>query len=285
MWEAGRRETAIMKQTSTKEIFFHVGLAKTGTTFLQYRVFPKFQGIRYIQRTKYRRAIRIIRKSRDPRIFLSNEFDLQFETEMKKFGAAFPDTTPIIVFRRQDSYIASQYRRFVKNGFRGSFKDFFDLEHDKGFFKKRDLEFMRYIRILEENYRPRPIVMFYDHLRDDPKGFVTELAERMKVSIDLESVDFRRKHSSYSEKQLKTVMAVGKYINLKKKTSCHNLIARFFCRLPQNLVRYPTLWIGKALPASWFDEAPLIPPGELEKVREYFKEDWEACREYAKRSV
>jgi len=264
-----------------KEIFFHVGLAKTGTTFLQYRVFPKFEGIRYIQRTKYKRAIKLIRKGSAPRIFLSNEFDLQFEQEMKKMGAAFPQITPIIVFRRQDGYIASQYRRFLKNGYRGSFRTFFDLEEDQGFFKKKDLEFMRHIRILEENFEPRPIVLFYEDMRDDPEKFILRLASLMQVKIDMERVNPRRKHSSYSEKQLRAVIAVGKYVNLKKKTSCKNTLIRFFCRLPQNLVRYPTLWIGGLLPGSLYSKEPLIPPGELEKIREYYKEDGEACRRYA----
>jgi hypothetical protein len=264
-----------------KEIFFHVGLAKTGTTFLQYRVFPKFEGVHYIQRTKYQRVIRLIRKSRHPRIFLSNEFDLQFETEMKKMGAAFPQIRPIVVFRRQDGYIASQYRRFLKNGFRGTFRDFFDLEEDRGFFKKRDLEFIRYIRILEENYKPRPIVLFYEDMRDDPERFILDLARRMDVRIDMSRVNLHRKHSSYSEKQLRAMMAVGRYINLKKKTSCKNTVIRFFCRLPQNVVRYPTLWIGGLLPATRYSNEPLIPQEELEKIREYYKEDWEACKRYA----
>ena len=269
-----------MNDTNPKEIFFHVGLAKTGTTFLQYRVFPKFEGVYYIQRTKYQRAIRLIRKSRHPRIFLSNEFDLQFEREMKKMGAAFPQIRPIVVFRRQDGYIASQYRRFLKNGYRGSFRTFFDLEEDKGFFRKKDLEFMRYIRILEEIFEPRPIVLFYEDMRDNPEQFILRLAQLMDVRIDMSRVNLQRKHSSYSEKQLRAVIAVGKYINLKKKTSCRNTVIRFFCRLPQNVVRYPTLWIGGLLPEKWYSHEPLIPPGELEKIREYYREDWEACKSY-----
>ena len=38
---------------------------------------------------------------------------------------------------------------------------------------------MRYIRILEENFEPRPIVLFYEDMRDDPKRFILDLARRM----------------------------------------------------------------------------------------------------------
>jgi len=272
-----------MTDQQEKEIFFHTGMAKTGTTFLQYRVFPKFEGVYYIQRTRYQRAIRIIRKSSHPRIFLSNEFDIQFEREMKKFSAVFPQTRTLVVFRRQDGYIASQFRRFVKNGFRGSFRDFFDLEEDRGFFKKKDLEFMRYIRILEESYRLKPFVFFYEDMRDDPERFILDMASLMRVRIDMRRVNLKRKHSSYNEKQLRAVQYVGRFVDLKEKTSCRNRVARFFCRLPQNLVRYPTLWIGGLLPARLYSQEPLIPPGELEKIREYYKDDWQACHEYARK--
>ncbi len=141
---------------------------------------------------------------------------------------------------------------------------------------------MRYIRILEEHYRPKPLVFFYEDMRDDPESFILDMASRMHVRIDLQRVNLKRKHSSYSEKQLRAVQFVGRYIDLKKKTSCPNRVIRFFCRLPKNLVRYPTLWIGGLVPDRFYDQSPLIPPEELEKIREYYRADWEACRKYAK---
>ena len=35
------------QQSSEKEVFFHVGLGKTATTYLQYQFFPKLRGIHY----------------------------------------------------------------------------------------------------------------------------------------------------------------------------------------------------------------------------------------------
>ena len=264
-----------------REIFFHVGIAKTGTTFLQDRVFPEFEGIWYIGRNRYHRAIKIIRRSRAPRILVSYEFDLHFEKAMEKFGAVFPRTTPVIVLRHHASYIASQYRRFIKNGFRGSFRDFFDMENDKGLFKKKDLEFMRFIRILEETFRPDPVVLFYDDLSRDPERFIIDLAKRIGATVDIQRINLKKKHTSFTEKQLRAVRWVGRFINLKVVESCPTRLIRFFCRLPKNMVRYPVLWLSKYLPDSLFSSEPLIPPEELEKIREYYKEDWQACRRYA----
>lgn len=112
---------------SKKEIYFHVGTGKTGTTYLQMKVFPFVKGIHYIPTNRYRRIFDILKDSKEPRILVSREFDRQMEREVKKFAEHYSDNVqPIVVFRRQDSYIASQYRRFVKNGYQGDLKSFLD---------------------------------------------------------------------------------------------------------------------------------------------------------------
>jgi len=128
-------------KATQSEIYFHVGLGKTGTTFLQYNVFNKLKGVYYIQRTKYKKAIKIIGQGAAEKYFISREFDQQIEVEVMQFAKHYPNTTAIIVFRRHDGWIASQYRRFVKNGYICSFEEFLDLEHDSGIFKIKDLTY------------------------------------------------------------------------------------------------------------------------------------------------
>jgi hypothetical protein len=63
------------------------------------------------------------------KFLISCEFDKQFERETEDFSKFFPDTGIIIVFRRHDEWILSQYKRTIKNGFHVKFKDFFNLEN------------------------------------------------------------------------------------------------------------------------------------------------------------
>ena len=51
---------------NNKNIYFHVGLAKSGSTFLQKNFFPKLQNIKYISTHKYRRCIKIIKNTNSP---------------------------------------------------------------------------------------------------------------------------------------------------------------------------------------------------------------------------
>ncbi len=265
-----------------KEIFFHVGTGKTGTTYLQYRVFPYFKGIYYIQRTKYKKSKDIIQNTDYEKYLLSREFDQQMEDEVKWFSADFPDTKPIIVFRRHDSYIASQYRRFVKNGFRGGFKDFFDIENDKGFFRKKDLDYFSMIKMLEKYFTKKPVVLFYEDMRENPQEFIKKLAEKLNVTYNPDDIDLSRKHTSYSEKQLKWMQKFGKHINLKKRKLSENPVIHFLAHIPFEGFRYFMLYSAKILPETTeMKNRPLIDKKDLEEVKEYFTADWEKCKAYA----
>ena len=266
------------------KVYFHVGTGKTGTTFLQYRVFPYLNGIYYIQRTKYKKAIKIIQAAKHSKYLVSREFDQQLEQEVKSFSRKIPETKPIIVFRRHDSYIASQYRRFVKNGFTGSFDDFFDLYNDSGYFKKDDLHYGRQIKILERYFTHKPLVLIYDDLRQDPQKFILHLVEELDISVDFQKVNFNRKHSSYSEKQLKAILALGKYINLRKRRVFRDNILHLLWRICINTIRYAALYISKLLPEAFFSKEPLIPKNKLDEVREFYREDWEQCLIYAQKT-
>ncbi len=272
-----------MSSTNEIKVFFHVGTGKTGTTFLQYRVFPYLKGIYYIQRTKYKKSVQIIQAGKHDRYLVSREFDQQLEREVKSFSEKLPDTKPIIVFRRHDSYIASQYRRFVKNGFKGSFDDFFNLQDDSGFFKQSDLNYTRQIEILEKHFTHKPLVLIYGDLRKDPVKFIENLAKELDTTIDFNDVNLNKKHSSYSEKQLKAIMAMGKCVNLRKRRFAKNGFLNFIIRMYLTLIRYSTLYIAKLIPESFFSKEPLLPQEKLDMVKEFYKEDWERCLAYAEK--
>lgn len=268
-------------QDSDKQIFFHVGLGKTASTYLQIRVFPFFKKTEYIHKlSRYKKATEIIKKEDSKRYLISREFDQQFEDEVKKFSLHYPDTTAIIVFRRHDSWIASQYRRFFKNGHVIPFTNFFDLKNDTGIFKKIDLDFYHYLELIEKYFTKKPIVLFYDDLRKDPMAFFDYIANNIGVEYDKSSINLSSKHSSYNEKQLKTLKRVGQVINIRKNTK--NRFIYPFRRFYTNMIRYSTLFVGKHLPDSWFSNDPLINPDELKTVREYYEADWQKVVSYAK---
>jgi hypothetical protein len=144
-------------QAAPCEVFFHFGLGKTASTYLQSRFFPKLGNIRYVPTVRFRQYPRLLERPPAPRLLFSREFDRQFAGEVAAFARHCPRAWPIIVLRRHDAWIASQYRRYVKNGWGLSFREFFDIEQDRGMWKWADLEMAPRLKLLEELFPGRSI--------------------------------------------------------------------------------------------------------------------------------
>jgi len=267
-----------------KEIFLHVGLAKTGTKFLQLNFFPKLKGLEYIPKPLYYKSIQIIEKSKSKRFLVSQEYDQQFEREIRKWAKFDPSIKVIIVFRSQDSWFASEYRRFVKNGFRGSIEEFIDLEHDGGYFKIKDGMYIPKIQIVEQLFENPPFVLLYDELRHDPVRFLHKLAIFMDVDFSLDSISFAPRHTSYAEKQLKVMLVLGRYFGVAiKPLNEQNRFIRFWQRLWYMLPRYFVLYSARLFPNFLLNKEPLIPEKYLKKIKEFYQQDWKQTKEYAKK--
>ena len=263
------------------EIFFHIGLGKTATTYLQYEFFPKLQGIYYIQRTLYRKYQEVIAKTGQSRYFVSREFDQQLETEVDKIAAAYPNAKIIIVLRRQDGWIASQYRRYVKNGGGLPFNKYFDVEHDTGLWKRSDVDFMAKIKYVEEKFGQPPLVLFHEDLRKNAYAFFDKLANFLGATYDRDAISLDAVHSSYSEKQLKVIKKFSFLFSQDREYSNVRFL-RWLQRRSQLLASYLILYPAKIIPESWVSDEPLIPQAELDKVRDYYAEAWAQCKAYAR---
>lgn len=269
---------------SAKEIFFHVGLGKTASTYLQYQVFPKLKGIYYIQRTRYKSSLQIIEQTVHRRIFVSNEFDQQLEKEAKWFSAKHPEAKVIIVFRRHDSWIASQYRRFVKNGFSKPFKDFFDIENDNGKWKQSDLNYFDKIKIIEQYFINKPLVLFYEDMKRDTFGFVNTIAQFTGTTFEKDEISLAPVHRSYNEKQLKVFRQLSKVIYRYEIPRSSQPVVRWLQRIIGQAIKYSVLYAALLVPSAFINKEPLIPENQLQKIRAYFEDDWEKCVDYAKKN-
>lgn len=259
-------------------IYFHVGLGKTASTYLQNKVFGKFSGLYYIHPTKYRSWKKLIAENKVDKVLLSREMDQQLEREVIKFSAVYPSTHPIIVLRRNDQWIASQYRRFVKNGYPFSFTEFFDVENNEGFWKREDVMFYPKIEILEKYFTSAPLVLFYDDLRKDTFQFIDKIAVYTSTTYNRSNISLDPHHTSYKEKQLKVMLKVSKFLftnaPVYKEGPRYKTWIR---RRSRMLLCYIILYAALLIPDKFVSKKPLIDPTEMEKVRAYYAVDWAKC--------
>lgn len=265
------------------EVYIHTGMGRTGTTFLQHRVFPKFEKVYFHPQVKFQRAVKIIKKGKHKRYLISGEMEYKkLERHMKEFSKHFPDARPMIMLRRHDEWIASQHRRFVKGGYALKFEEFINLDEDSGFWEKEWLRFMGNIEILERYYSRKPLVLFYDDLRKDPKNFILFIADYIGATVHLPFIDLKPKHASYNEKQLRAVYSVSKIISLRKRKPSKLKVNNIFINLLRNILRYTILFLAPIIPGSWLSKDNFLPDeDQLKSIREAYTPDWEFCKNYA----
>jgi len=256
-----------------QEVFFHVGLGKVASTYLQKNIFPRLKGISYISTHQYKKSKLIIPKLNDQKVLVSREFDRQFENEVRWFTNDYPNARIIILFRRHDDWIASQYKRHVKNGFFKPFREFLDIHADQGFWKQNELVYADKIRIIEECCQYPPLILCYEDLVANPQRFIRNLTDFLEIP-PMTNVPTEKVHKSFSEKQLKVLRAFCQaYIGVVP-TNHKNKMKHWLLYRPVWAFYHLVLYISKIFPDRWVPVEPLIEPEELEKVRLKFKEDW-----------
>jgi hypothetical protein len=265
------------------QVHFHVGLGKAASTYLQHAFFPRLEGVRYIRRTAYRTAPERIRAAAPGLPFLvSREFDQQLERECRWFRDALPeaDIRPLIVLRRQDGWLASQYRRHVKNGSPLSFPEFVDVAGDTGLWSREDARFLPMLELLEALFGHRPTVLFHEDLRRDPRAFLDATARAVGAAWDPVRVSLDAVHRSYSERQLLWMRRASR--RWFPEPIAHGRTP-WWRRRGRLLACYAVLHGSRLLPDAWTPEGPLIEPEALARVREAYADDWAACLRYAGR--
>jgi len=266
-----------MVEQQKTELFFHVGLGKTASTYLQNKVFTKFKDLVYIHPTSYRKYHKIINSNIGKKIFISREMDRQLEREVKKFAEKYPDTKAILVLRSNEQWIASQYRRFLKNGYPYTFKEYFDVENDQGYWKIQDVAFYPKIEILEKYFTQKPLVLFYEDMRKDTFAFIDKIAEYIDIEYDKKTISLEAHHTSYEEKQLKVMLRVSKFIFTKDPKYTGSYFNTWIRRRSRMLLCYIILYSALLIPGFLISKKPLIDNEELLKIKKYYTDDWARC--------
>lgn len=260
-----------------QEIYFHVGLGKVASTYLQQQVFPKLEGLTYISTHRYKKSKSILPKLQDQKVLVSREFDRQFEEEVRWFTKTYPQARIIMLLRRHDDWIASQYKRHVKNGFTGAFEAFLDLDKDRGFWKQADLRYAPKLKIIEECCEYPPLVLFYDELKQDPGTFLQKLTDYLGVALP-QNISTKMVHTSYSEKQLKVLRAFTRRYIHDMPTQYQNKIRHWLLYRPVWIFYHLILYVASLFPQAWVPEEPLLAEEAMRKVRETFSGDWEQVK-------
>ena len=266
------------------EVFFHVGAGRAASRWLQERVFPHFRGVRYVPRTRFRQSAKVVRRGGDLPVLVSRQLGYrEFLPAVEWFARAAPAARPILVLRRHDEWLRSVYLREIKELRYVPFEAFIDFQRDEGARPRSSALFRERIRVLEDHFEHRPLVLFFDQLIEDPRGFVRTIADYVGASYDEARISFRPSNRSYRDRQYRFLREAGRRWPVKRREEPASAALRWLRVRTRRLAWHAGVTCGRVAPEWILSSDPLFTEEQLECVRAFYESDWEACVDYARR--
>lgn len=173
------------RSSNSKEIYLHIGLHKTGTSFFQKEIFPKLKDVDVKFKKKliydmssYSDKPKVLFTDEDYSVSLPHQIHkyecMETLTNLKKL---YPDAKIIIGLRNKIKWLHSCYYQYVASG--GGF-----LSYKKYLEKYEDdiLDFVVYLTMIRLLWKSVYVYNFEDFV-DDPDKIVGELCNFMGCEI------------------------------------------------------------------------------------------------------
>lgn len=191
------------------ELYLHIGTIKTGTKFLQKKVFPKLEGIRFYWKPRLSYALTFKYIYPNDKILISDErlsgwcetklpVSWRYET-LKILKTIFPDAKIIITLRTdEEEFIESNYAQMCveKEGalhkFDGTYEEFL-AAYDKNW--NNHIMIIKEIKSLWNDC----LILYYSELVKDADAYVKKICDYMGVkkpkfdNVRLNSRESRKK--------------------------------------------------------------------------------------------
>lgn len=206
------------------KIVIHIGMHKTGTTFLQREVFPKIPNINYqtdinLFTPVVSDAINLFSDENldggSYRLFTTCE---QRDTIIKNLHTLYPDAHIILCLRDKESWLHSAYKQYIVAYQSCSFKEY------KQRLDTAKLDYAEYISLIKSLFN-HVYVCYYNELKKNPQQFVNNLCD----FIGVKTPPFNRNivYKSITDTQVKLIRLYDKLLPSKLLHFLLSLAIRF----------------------------------------------------------
>jgi len=201
-------------------ILIHIGLPKTGTTWLQTSVFNTISNTHFVGPNKT--IIHLLSKNNeepdidqlkkdffntekniiysDPELsgLISFEWNDGNNTGLiaKRLKNIFPEAKILILLRNQIDFLASGYAYYIRKGGTYKFSKYFQkIKNEESGFSLDYLKYNNIIEIYSEIYGKDNVKVFlYEELKNNIDGFLDNLSVSFALNIDKSIIDFSKKN-------------------------------------------------------------------------------------------
>jgi len=203
-----------------KRTLVHVGLHRTGTTFLQKHVFPQLN-VNFI----HVKGVDILKKhkldNKNSNVLSSEYFSgnpWNFDNEnygsndrykiADKIKEMYPDANILLVLRNQDDWKRSLYNQYKKS------KGYLSREEFDKKFDDEYLNFVDYSNYLIKTFGIDKVhILQYENLKKDYKGFIREICKILDVNIPygIKNAVYNKSLTKGQEKILKKLRNISDF--------------------------------------------------------------------------
>ena len=253
-------------------VYFNLGLPKTGSTYLQAKVFPKIPKTKYFRKHYYYKYRNL--KPRDGEKYLfTREMDVTLFEEMDRIKGKFPDNAFIIVvFRKHFSWIISKYKNHIRKFGWIKFKEFFSpgeeglLDISRHFYSELSDAFC-------EKFGNRVLLLNYDELKESPGSFIRKIYFFMDLPDD--DIVYSRAiiKRSFSNNQLKILRKFNNLYRYNAMRTKSHIINRVHYKY-RHFLLHIVAFFARFIPVRTQDfQNELLE--DKETIENFFQQDWD----------
>lgn len=167
-------------------LYLHIGMHKTGTTYMQRCVFPRFEGVQYIHSPILDKFVNL---SSRKQYLGSNErlagtlwaSPSDVDHSIEGLSKLFPDARILMSFRPHHEYIISSYKQFLHEGGTKTFREYFDVVGNRGYLRKEQLYYRDRIQAVERYFGRAPFVFTLSEIKSNLDGLLRDLGTYMNA--------------------------------------------------------------------------------------------------------
>lgn len=272
---------------------FHVGLHKTGTTFLQANVFPCLRGVdnlvwrnlEYFLRLESGKSYLVSCEGLSGSTFASTA---QRVKAISLLGTMFPGARAIITIRPHGEYLKSLYSQYLRYGGTQPFDGFVLLpfKHDAGSAPQRrhlmraaDLSYRAIIDAAEKSFAGPPLVCTMADMFRDPGSFVDQICAYVHCEPGSAVQAFTRKSPSnvgIKNRQASLLRAMNALFKAPLSLDGRNRPYGRLSKLRLDPVTICFRWLSKV------PSAGLVPDELVSRLNDHLSEDWQFVQDYVR---
>jgi hypothetical protein len=267
------------------QLTIHVGLHKTGTSYLQNLLFPAMPGVKVIRGGNSHRQLLSI--DEDVQTIISDEnisgrawggtYQTDFVENVNRLSQLYQDPKIIFGIRDQRTLIPSFYKQYLHEKGTGGVECFFN-QNNTGLLKAEDLFFEPKIKLLK-NLFSDVFIYRQQFMSENGQALINALSNFLGVDSDLVNVpsDNRVANIGIQTTRQAGLLIKANHLNFALE-KIHPRLSMYSARMkklgltPRNLIQNHMRGTG----SSKFT----FPPDLIKFIEEYYREDFAAaCQE------